>query len=157
MRPRDLMTCDTAVNRMGFSINISVDLRRLLHFNMNKACQSYSVWARDIPGVTNNWYFIMQNVYELYPNGEMTAIQWCCNHASTWHSHQVEFIANHFPIQMDQKHRFPVLLGYHSIIFTEYCLLQESSGFLFIQDAVELLCCRRWITLTMTTTMLISC
>ena len=50
-------------NRVGFSIDTSVDLGNSSHFfDTNDASQGYSVWTEDVPGMSDNWYFARPNM-----------------------------------------------------------------------------------------------
>ena len=49
--------------RVGYTIDMSINLGNSSHFDVNDASQGYSVWTEDFPGTGKNWYFVMPNVY----------------------------------------------------------------------------------------------
>ena len=67
MVPSPRMAGDGAGNRVGYSIDTSVDLANASHYDVNDASQGYSVWTEDLPGTADNWYFVMPNVYGTVP------------------------------------------------------------------------------------------
>jgi hypothetical protein len=48
--------------RVGFSIDMSVNLTNASHFDVWDASPGFSVWTETIPGAAKNWYFVMPNV-----------------------------------------------------------------------------------------------
>ncbi len=48
--------------RVGFSIDMSVNLMNASHFDVWDASPGFSVWTETIPGAAKNWYFVMPNV-----------------------------------------------------------------------------------------------
>jgi hypothetical protein len=63
VRPAADMDGDVKVNRVGGSIDMSVDLANALHFDVNDASQGFSVWTEEMPGLADNWNFVMPNLY----------------------------------------------------------------------------------------------
>jgi hypothetical protein len=55
--------------RVGYSINMSVNLGNASHFDVHDASQGFSVWTEEVPGCGANWYFILPNVHGTKPDG----------------------------------------------------------------------------------------
>jgi hypothetical protein len=53
----------------SYSMDISVDLKNASHYDVNDASQGFSIWTEDEPGSTQNWYFVLPNVYGKWPPG----------------------------------------------------------------------------------------
>jgi hypothetical protein len=49
--------------RVGYTIDMSVDLGNSSHYDVHDASQGFSVWTEEHPGVAKGWYFILPNVY----------------------------------------------------------------------------------------------
>ena len=49
--------------RVGYTIDMSIDLGNSSHYDVHDASQGYSVWTEDKPGNGKNWYFILPNVH----------------------------------------------------------------------------------------------
>jgi hypothetical protein len=56
--------------RVGYTIDMSVNLGNLSHFDGNDALQGYSVWTEEMLGLGQNWYFVIPNVHGLRPDGK---------------------------------------------------------------------------------------
>jgi hypothetical protein len=66
---------------------MSVDLVNASHFDVNDASQGFSVWTEKMPGLADNWYFVMPNLHELSVDGkafEGVAIKLCHSMAISW-------------------------------------------------------------------------
>ncbi|KAI2500811.1 hypothetical protein MHU86_13668 [Fragilaria crotonensis] len=63
------MAGDVKGNRVGGSIDMSVDLANASHFDSNDASQGFSVWTEEMPGVADNWYFVMPNLHGVSVDG----------------------------------------------------------------------------------------
>ncbi len=54
---------------LGFqSTHPLILLGNLSHFESNIALQGYSVWTEDVPGMTDNWFFVTPNIYGVRPD-----------------------------------------------------------------------------------------
>ena len=42
--------------RVGFTIDMSVDLGNLSHYDVGNVSQGFSVWTEEVPGLASNWY-----------------------------------------------------------------------------------------------------
>ena len=60
------MAGDVKGNRVGGSIDMSVDLANASHFDVNDASQGFSVWTEEMPGVADNWYFVSPTYMEFW-------------------------------------------------------------------------------------------
>ncbi|KAI2500446.1 hypothetical protein MHU86_14050 [Fragilaria crotonensis] len=69
VRPAAVMAGDVKGNRVGGSIDMSVDLANASHFDSNDASQGFSVWTEEMPGVADNWYFVMPNLHGVSVDG----------------------------------------------------------------------------------------
>jgi hypothetical protein len=49
--------------RVGYTIDVSVDLGNSSHFDVNDASQAFSVWLEESVGHGENWYFVLPNVH----------------------------------------------------------------------------------------------
>jgi hypothetical protein len=49
---------------------MSVDLANASHYSVNDASQGFSVWTEDMPGVADNWYFVMPNLHGVSVDGK---------------------------------------------------------------------------------------
>ncbi|KAI2510058.1 hypothetical protein MHU86_4352 [Fragilaria crotonensis] len=49
--------------RVGYTIDVSVDLGNASHFDVNDASQGFSLWTEEKPGCGSNWYFLIPNLY----------------------------------------------------------------------------------------------
>ena len=49
--------------RVGFSVDISVDMANATHYDVGDCSQGISVWLEEIPGLATGWYFVMPNMY----------------------------------------------------------------------------------------------
>jgi hypothetical protein len=55
--------------RVGYTIDMSVNLGNSSHFDVHDASQGFSVWTEDVPGCGANWFFVLPNVHGLKPDG----------------------------------------------------------------------------------------
>ena len=69
VKPCAGMAGDSDGNRVGFSMDTSIDLGNSSHYDSNDASQGFSVWTEDVPGMGDNWYFVMPNVHGTLPGG----------------------------------------------------------------------------------------
>jgi hypothetical protein len=49
--------------RVGYTIDMSVDLGNSSHFDLNDSSQAFSVWLEEMVGNGENWYFVFPNVH----------------------------------------------------------------------------------------------
>jgi hypothetical protein len=49
--------------RVGYTIDVSVNLGNSSHFDTNDASQGFSVWTEEKPGCASNWYFVLPNLH----------------------------------------------------------------------------------------------
>ena len=81
------MAGDGGGYRVGYSVDMSVDLANASHFDVHDASQGFSVWTEEMPGLAFNWYFVMPNVHGVSDDGKIfngvaiklrhgTAISW---------------------------------------------------------------------------------
>ena len=55
--------------RVGYTIDMSVDLGNASHFDVHDASQGFSVWTEELRGCGANWFFIMPNLHGVRPDG----------------------------------------------------------------------------------------
>jgi hypothetical protein len=55
--------------RVGYTIDTSVDLGNASHFDIHDASQGFSVWTEEFPGRGTNWYFVMPNLHGRHQDG----------------------------------------------------------------------------------------
>ncbi len=55
LKPCAAMAGDAVGNRVGFSIDTSIDLGSSSHFDTNNSSQGYSAWTEDVLGMADNW------------------------------------------------------------------------------------------------------
>jgi hypothetical protein len=53
--------------RVGYTVDMSVDLGNTSHHDFNDASQGYSLWGEEIPGKGTNWYLVMPNIHGVRP------------------------------------------------------------------------------------------
>ena len=68
-KPCAAMAGDAVGNRVGMSIDASVNLANASHFDSNDASQGYSLFLEEVPGMADSWYFVMPNVHGIRPDG----------------------------------------------------------------------------------------
>ena len=56
--------------RVGYTIDMSINLGNSSHFDVHDASQGFSVWTEEIRGRGANWYFVMPNLHGMKPNGQ---------------------------------------------------------------------------------------
>lgn len=56
--------------RVGYTIDMSINLGNSSHYDVNDASQGYSVWTEEMLGLGQNWYFVVPNVHGLRPDGK---------------------------------------------------------------------------------------
>lgn len=62
LTPVPPMNGDGRFGRVGYSIDMSVDLANASHYDVGDASPGFSVWTETIPGAAGNWFFVMPNV-----------------------------------------------------------------------------------------------
>jgi len=55
--------------RVGYTVDMSINLGNSSHFDVNDASQGFSLWTEEVPGCGENWYFVLPNVHGLRPDG----------------------------------------------------------------------------------------
>ena len=55
--------------RVGYTIDMSVNLGNSSHFDVHDASQGFSVWTEEVLGVGENWFLIFPNVHGVRPDG----------------------------------------------------------------------------------------
>ena len=55
--------------RVGHTIDMSVNLRKTSHYDINDALQGFAVWTEENPSMDSSWYFVMPNVHGKCPDG----------------------------------------------------------------------------------------
>jgi hypothetical protein len=68
--PCTAMSGDGGGYRVGYSVDMSVDLANASHFDVHDASQGFSVWTEETPGLASNWHFIMPNLHGVSDSGE---------------------------------------------------------------------------------------
>ena len=53
--------------RVGYTIDMSVNLGNSSHFDVNDASQGYSLWTEEMIGHGKNWFFVLTNVHGQRP------------------------------------------------------------------------------------------
>jgi hypothetical protein len=59
------------LRRVGYTIDMSINLGNASHFDVHDASQGFSVWTEELRGLGYNWYFVMPNVYGRRPDGSI--------------------------------------------------------------------------------------
>ncbi len=54
---------------VGFTIDMSVDLGNLSHYDVGNVSQGFSVWTEEEQGLASNLYFVMPNLYGIENDG----------------------------------------------------------------------------------------
>jgi hypothetical protein len=55
--------------RVGYTIDVSVNLGNASHYDVHDASQGFSVWTEEIRGLGSNWFFVMPNLHGKRPDG----------------------------------------------------------------------------------------
>jgi hypothetical protein len=58
--------------RVGYTVDMSVDLGNASHHDFNDASQGYRLWEEEIPGKGTNWYLAMPNIHGVRPGENLT-------------------------------------------------------------------------------------
>jgi hypothetical protein len=58
--------------RVGYTIDMSINLGNASHFDVHDASPGYSVWTEEVPGRGANWFFVLPNVHGTKPDGRST-------------------------------------------------------------------------------------
>ena len=58
--------------RVSTTMDVSVNLANASHYDVNDASQGFSIWTEDEPGTTEDWYFVLPNVYGQIPGTNET-------------------------------------------------------------------------------------
>ncbi|KAI2512011.1 hypothetical protein MHU86_2299 [Fragilaria crotonensis] len=53
--------------RVGYTVDMSINLGNSSHYDVNDASQGYSVWTEEVRGLGKNWYFVIPSVCGLRP------------------------------------------------------------------------------------------
>ncbi|KAI2491465.1 hypothetical protein MHU86_23102 [Fragilaria crotonensis] len=53
--------------RVGYTVDMSINLGNSSHYDVNDASQGYSVWTEEVLGLGKNWYFVIPSVCGLRP------------------------------------------------------------------------------------------
>ena len=56
-------------HRVGYTIDMSVNLGNSSHYDVHDASQGFSIWTEELIGQADNWFFIMPNIYGQRPDG----------------------------------------------------------------------------------------
>jgi hypothetical protein len=73
--------------RVGYTIDMSVNLGNSSHYDVNDATQGYAVWTEENPSMGSNWFFVMPNVHGNRPDGVPflgLAVRLCHGAAISW-------------------------------------------------------------------------
>ena len=54
--------------RVGYTVDVSVDLGNTSHVDVHDGSQGYSVLGEEFPGQGTNWFLVLPNVYGLRPD-----------------------------------------------------------------------------------------
>jgi hypothetical protein len=57
------------LRRVGYTIDMSINLGNASHNDVHDASQGFSVWTEELRGVGYNWFVVMPNVYGRRPDG----------------------------------------------------------------------------------------
>lgn len=60
---------EKSAGRVGYTIDMSINLGNASHHDVHDASQGYSVWTEEVCGLGHNWYFVMPNLYGRRPDG----------------------------------------------------------------------------------------
>ena len=53
--------------RVGYTVDMSVNLGNSSHVDFNDVSQGYSLWGEEVPGRGTNWYLVMPNIHGRRP------------------------------------------------------------------------------------------
>ncbi|KAI2503991.1 hypothetical protein MHU86_10488 [Fragilaria crotonensis] len=53
--------------RVAHSMDLSVNLSNASHYDVNDACQGFSIWTEEKPGTTDDWYLVLPNMQGTFP------------------------------------------------------------------------------------------
>jgi hypothetical protein len=81
------MAGDNDGYRVGFSVNMSVDLANVSQFDVHYALQGFSVWTEETPGLASYWHFVMPNLHGNSNDGKN--IQRYCHQTLPQHGNQL--------------------------------------------------------------------
>jgi hypothetical protein len=56
-------------HRVGYTVDMSVDLGNASHYDFNDGSQDFSLWGEDFPGGGTNWFLVMPNIHGVRPRG----------------------------------------------------------------------------------------
>ena len=62
--------------RVGYTIDMSVNLGNSSHLDVNDASQAFSVWLEEMLGRGENWFFVLPNVHGVRPIMENGRKKW---------------------------------------------------------------------------------
>ena len=60
---------ETAISKVGLTLDISHNLSNASHFDINDASQGFSVWTETLPNTARQWYFVLPGLYGRTPSG----------------------------------------------------------------------------------------
>ena len=69
IEPCAAMGGDNDGNCVGMSIDTSDGLENASHYDSNDATQGFGAWTEEVPGLADNWYFVMPNMHGVRPDG----------------------------------------------------------------------------------------
>jgi hypothetical protein len=58
------------VHRVGYTVDMSVDLGNASHVDFNDGSQGFSLWGEEFPGRATNWFLVMPNIHGMRPRGD---------------------------------------------------------------------------------------
>ena len=50
------------------TMDLSVNLSNSSHYDVNDACQGFTIWTEEKPGTTGGWYFVLPNMVGTFPD-----------------------------------------------------------------------------------------
>jgi hypothetical protein len=62
--------------RVGFTIDILVDLGNSSHYDVGDVSQGFSVWTEEVPALALNWYFVFCQIYLALEMMEIPLMAW---------------------------------------------------------------------------------
>jgi hypothetical protein len=62
--------------RVGYTVDVSVDLGNTSHVDIHDASQGYSLWGEDFRGRGTNWFLVLPNIYGKRPNPNPDGDAW---------------------------------------------------------------------------------
>jgi hypothetical protein len=84
LQPVACMVDKGSVDRVAYSIDMSVDLGNASHYDVGDVSQGFLVWTEEVPSLAANCFFCDAKCMW---HEQWNPIQWCCYKAIPWYIH----------------------------------------------------------------------